>query len=262
MCSVLNLFHHQLCATTTLNACLTCHLKCWLQSSPGTLHWWLAIHVIWFMMELPFSFPSVLPMLLLLFIYGTSTSWEFRHWVVCCNSTTTHVVTINCLLRDTIRTHISVPGLFNIGGLSPETKPLITNIVPSKDNTRIFPMAQTQKPILFVPSAWAPTCTMYMHATPPDHGTADMLQWPKDTKETFTCERTMFPSAWTGKGCKAVPVPSTTPSIFAWDVVQPLTELTDVLECRKHKELTPYHPDMWEDMLQEARLMQKYPHIV
>ena len=110
VCSTLNLPHCQLHGTTTLNACLACHLECWLQFSLGTLHWWPILHFIWFTMELPFSFPSVLPMLLLLFTYGTLTSQEFRHQVICCNSTTTHVVTIDCLLRDTIRTHVSIPG--------------------------------------------------------------------------------------------------------------------------------------------------------
>ena len=61
--------------------------------------------------------------------------------------------------------------------------------------------------------------TMSTHMTSPDHGMADMPQWPKDTKDTFTYKRMMLPSAWTGEGYKVVPVPSMTPSIFAWDVV-------------------------------------------
>ena len=72
----------------------------------------------------------------------------------------------------------------------------------------------------------------------------------------------MLPSVWIGRDFEAATAPSTTPSTFARDVVQSLTELTGVLEHRKCKALTPYHPDAWEGMLREVGLTQKYPHIV
>ena len=64
------------------------------------------------------------------------------------------------------------------------------------------------------------------------------------------------------KGHSAASVPSMTPSTFAQVVALPLMELGVVLEHRQLKALTPYHPDVWEYALQEAGLLQKYPHIV
>ena len=123
-------------------------------------------------------------------------------------------------------------------------------------------MAQTQKPTPFVPSTWAPTCTTSTLETAPSHGMVGTQQWPKDTKETSNYNGTMPLSAWTGKGSEAIPAPSTTRSTFAQDVGQLLMELTGVYEHRKHQVLTPYCPDEWEVVLQEAGLIQKYPHIV
>ena len=50
--------------------------------------------------------------------------------------------------------------------------------------------------------------------------------------------------------------------MFALDAVKPLTELVLVLERRRLKALTPYHPDIWEHKLQEAGLTGEYPHVV
>ena len=56
-------------------------------------------------------------------------------------------------------------------------------------------------------------------------------------------------------------VPNTASNMFAQDVVLPLTELTVVLTHRKHRALTPYHPDEWEYVLQKVELTQKYPNV-
>ena len=69
-------------------------------------------------------------------------------------------------------------------------------------------------------------------------------------------------SAWSGRGLEAVSVPRTTPSTFDFVTILPLMELMDVLKCRKLREHTPYHPDVWEYALQEAGFMQKCPHVV
>ena len=52
------------------------------------------------------------------------------------------------------------------------------------------------------------------------------------------------------------------PNTFAWDVGLSLIKLTAVLELRKCKALTPYHPDTWYSALWEVGLTQKYSHIV
>ena len=85
--------------------------------------------------------------------------------------------------------------------------------------------------------------TTSMHAKHPGLGTANTPHHPGDTEETYTCERTTLPSAWTGKGFEAAPVPSMTPNTSAQGVVQPLTEPMGVLKHRKLKALTPYYPE-------------------
>ena len=91
---------------------------------------------------------------------------------------------------------------------------------------------------------------------------ADTPHHPGDTEETYACERTTLPFAWTGKGFEAAPAPSTTRNTSAQGAVQPLTELTGVLERRKIKALTLYHPKAWEDEFRKAGLSEKYSHIV
>ena len=173
--------------------------------------------------------------LLLFFTYGTSTSWEFMH-----------VTVIIQPFRDITRTHVGVPGPLSTKGLGPGNGPSISSGTPMNDKTRIFPMAQTRKPTPFVPSAWAPTHTMSTLAPAPSHGMVGMWQWPKGTKETSDYNGMTPLSAWTGKGGKAVPAPSMMWSTFAQVVGQLLMVLTGVLKHRKHKALTPYHPDEWE----------------
>ena len=101
-----------------------------------------------------------------------------------------------------------------------------------------------------------------MHAKHPGLGMANTPHHPGDTEETYTCERTMLPFAWTGKGFKAAPVPSMTQNTSAQGAVQPLMEPTGVLKHRKIKALIPYHPKAWEDKFHKASLSEKYSHIV
>ena len=104
--------------------------------------------------------------------------------------------------------------------------------------------------------------TTSMHVKHPGLGMADTPHHPGDTEETYACERTTLPFAGTGKGFKAAPAPSTTRNTSAQGAVQPLMELTGVLECRKIKALTPYHPKAWEDKFRKAGLSEKYSHII
>ena len=100
------------------------------------------------------------------------------------------------------------------------------------------------------------------HAKHPGLGMADMPHHPGNTEETYTCKRTMLPFAWTGKGFEDAPAPSTTRNTSAQGAVQPLMELTGVLEHRKIKALTLYHPKAWEEEFRKAGLSEKYSHIV
>ena len=128
--------------------------------------------------------------------------------------------------------------------------------------TRIFPTAQTREPTLFVPSAWAPTCTTSMHARHPRHGMGNMQHLSKETRMSYTCERAIPQSASTGSKPEVAPATNTTADMFALDAVKPLMELVLVLKCRRLKALTPYHLDVWERKLQEAGLTGEYPHVV
>ena len=123
-------------------------------------------------------------------------------------------------------------------------------------------MAQTQEPTLFVPSAWAPTHTTSMCVRHPRHGMGDTQHSLKETRTSYAHERATPRSASTGSKPKVAPATSMTADTFALDAVKPLTELVLVLECRRLKALTPYHPDVWECKLQEAGLTGGYPHVV
>ena len=189
-----------------------------------------------------------------------SNYMEGSHRGVRCLSIVTHVAANNSPLRDRARTHVSIQGHLNIGGHGPRRDQIITSATLTIDKTRIFPMAQTQKPTLFVPSVWAPIHTMSMYAKHPGLGMANMPHHPGDTEETYTCKRTMLPFAWTGKGFEAAP--SMTQNTSAQGAVQPLTELMGVLKCRKIKVLTPYHSKAWQDKFCKAGLSEKYSHII
>ena len=65
-----------------------------------------------------------------------------------------------------------------------------------------------------------------------------------------------------GNMFEAVPIPGTTANMFAPDVDPWLMELRNVLECRKLRALTPYHPEVWEHYLKAAGLMHKLGHII
>ena len=85
---------------------------------------------------------------------STLTSCEFRHWAIHCQSTTTHVVTFHPL-GDTAQIHVGAPCLHNPGGQGLVIDLIIASAASMTIRTRFFPTAQTQKPTLFVPYAWA-----------------------------------------------------------------------------------------------------------
>ena len=103
---------------------------------------------------------------------------------------------------------------------------------------------------------------MFTHVMPPYCGMAGIQRWPKDPEATFAYEGAMHSSVWSGKDLEDASVSSMTSNMFAQDAVLPLTELTAVLAHRKHRALTPYHPDEWEYALQKVELTQKYPNVI
>ena len=66
----------------------------------------------------------------------------------------------------------------------------------------------------------------------------------------------------TGNFPEVAIVLTTTNVTFALDVVKPLTEFKNVIELRKLKALTPYHPDTWEKFLHGANTLCEQEHIL
>ena len=68
-------------------------------------------------------------------------------------------------------------------------------------------------------------------------------------------------SVQTGNKLPVAPVPATTTVTYAPVALHQVTELKTVLEQRKCRALTPYHYEVWQDLLDEAGLLSKYPKL-
>ena len=86
---------------------------------------------------------------------------EFRCWTIHFQSTTTHIITFHHPLGDTVRIHVGTPHLHHPGGQGLVINLIITSAAPTIVKTRLFPMAQTQKPTSFMLFAWAHTHNVY-----------------------------------------------------------------------------------------------------
>ena len=135
----------------------------------------------------------------IVYLSCTSTSWEFSHQVILCHSMMTHIMVFSPRLSNITKIQVGILGLPNEGGLGPVSSQIIVSTTSMTTRARIFYMAQTQKPIPFVLSVWACTCTTSSHVMHPEHGMAIMWQWPRGPEVTFAYEGMILPSAWTGK---------------------------------------------------------------
>lgn len=117
--------------------------------------------MLWFMMELP----GVFHLYFLLSSYCLPMQYfnpiEFRCWTILCQSTTTHIITFHHPFRDTLGIHVGTPHLHHPRGQGLVINLIITSAAPTIVKTRLFPMAQTQKPTSFVLFAWAHTHNVY-----------------------------------------------------------------------------------------------------
>jgi hypothetical protein len=68
-------------------------------------------------------------------------------------------------------------------------------------------------------------------------------------------------SATNGKGLEGVKQRTTTRPTSARDAAKRTTEPRLALEARKHKAVTPYHPEEWRRALEGLDLINRYPHI-
>jgi hypothetical protein len=150
---------------------------------------------------------------------------------------------------------VAVQGLLDgTGGSTDPSRRIIAS--------RIFPMAQAGRSIPRAPFAWAATSTISTTATASRFGTGPTHQSQKEPKATSCSDWTIHPYAWTGKGFGAVQADVTTADTSVQDVATPHMEPSRVLELRRRRALTPYKPDAWADLLKDAGLLAKYPHIV
>lgn len=127
---------------------------------------------------------------------------------------------------------------------------------------RIFPLAQANPPALLVPYVWAATNTPSATASKTQCGTVQshLHSVAPTTNSSQGPTSLQYASIGSFRGVATDQV--TTNVTFALDVVKPLTELRHVIELRKHKALTPYHPDTWESLLQAANILHEHEHIL
>ena len=180
---------------------------------------------------------------------------EGSHQGIRCLSIVTHIAVNNSPLRVRARMHIGVQGH------GPRRDWIIASTDLIIDKNRIFLQHKPESPPYLCHLSGHPCTQCLCMQITQDLGQLTRHH-PGDTEETYTCERTTLPFAWTGKGFGAAPVPSMTQDTSAQGVVQPLMELMGVLECRKIKVLTLYHQEAWEDEFHKAGPSEKYSHIV
>ena len=127
---------------------------------------------------------------------------------------------------------------------------------------RIFLQAQATKPIPLVPFVWAATPTMSTTATSPKFGAISSKPSANESKESCSSGETTLQYVPIGKDLAAVPLHDTTTSIIARVVDKPRMEPRHVLELRRCRPLTPYHPNAWEQFLIAAELMHVHGHVL
>jgi hypothetical protein len=92
-------------------------------------------------------------------------------------------------------------------------------------------------------------------------GMAKLQPSADETQRAVLSMPRVYNSVTTGNAPTVARAPARTTSTSVLDVENRITELRAVLEARKLKALTPYHPDAWLRVLTKSRLIHTYPHI-
>jgi len=111
------------------------------------------------------------------------------------------------------------------------------------------------------PSAWAASPTTSSNATRATYGTEPPQCTPITPKMGAFSTPVVCLSATDGKGLEGVKQRTTTRPTSARDAAKRTTEPRLALEARKHKAVTPYHPEEWRRALEGLDLINRYPHI-
>jgi hypothetical protein len=85
---------------------------------------------------------------------------------------------------------------------------------------------------------------------------------PRGSKESCSFAAPVPLSASNGNEAEVAPATNTTPNTSAPAATRLRTELKGALDRRKLNALTPYHPEVWYSLLQEAGIYEEYAYIV
>ena len=125
---------------------------------------------------------------------------------------------------------------------------------------RTFRRAQVERPYPPVQCALAVIPTESSNARLPGYGIAPTHLSPLVPTRFSPCVM-VDQSAATGNVTQAAPAPHTTIDISVPAAPLRLTELKAALVLRRSQPLTPYKPLIWEALLVDAGLLQKYPSL-
>ena len=110
-------------------------------------------------------------------------------------------------------------------------------------------------------SASAASHTMSTNARASSYGTAKPPPSVDAVPKAASSMPKAYNSATIGNAPMVVQAPARNTSTNAQDVETRIMELKAVLEARKLKAVTPYHPDAWLRALTKSHLILTYPHI-
>lgn len=134
-------------------------------------------------------------------------------------------------------------------------------IKSSNKGQRFFHQTQANLPAPLVPYAWAEMNTKFTTTPKTLHG-MDHLLLPNESTMAWSPTPNKPLYASTGNCPEAVPAPATMPNTPVQDVVRPLMKLRPVLKLRRHKALTPYHPNIWENFLHDTNILHKHTYTI
>lgn len=124
---------------------------------------------------------------------------------------------------------------------------------------RIFDLGQAERPYQPAPSALVENPTGLGNATPRQPGM--VVPQPPTASTRPSCFDLVPRFASTGNAPRDARAPLILPSTSAPVAGSHLTELRTALELRRTQALTPYDPDIWQQLLVQSSLIDKYPAI-
>ena len=123
---------------------------------------------------------------------------------------------------------------------------------------RVFNPVQSHEPSQFAPSVWAPSVTTSANALPSCYGMEKKPGVKEMSKDaSSTPQESLY--ALTGSGQMDVQHPPTTMNAQA--VESQIMELKNVLKHRRINVLMPYKANVWEQLLNQYGLADRYPFL-